>query len=234
MLEFVKKQQYWALLDSGIDAELAPAEFPWHLKSVQDLLAYSLLDRPANLAIAEIGGGKSRLLPALAENNQCTNIERFEGQDGGPSTEVILPKVRNVHAYVGQFDERLEPSSFDALVSVSVVEQISNEDLPDFIRDCWRIVKTGGRMIHLVGMYLAPDRVTYNEARIALYQSAFDALFKPLCEPQIGGAGDLEFSESYCTNPDNIMYQWNRVAPKVRPLRETAQLVTLVWAGCAL
>ena len=69
MLEFVTKQQYWELLDAGLDRKLASAKFPWHLKSIQDTMAYYYLDNPQGLSIGEIGGGNSRLLPALASRN---------------------------------------------------------------------------------------------------------------------------------------------------------------------
>lgn len=234
MLEFVSKRQYWKLLDDAVDKQLAQANFPWHLKSVQDVVAYHLLDNPTGLAIGEIGGGESRLLPVLAAENQCTNIEKFEGRDGGPGEEIEVENVRNVHAFVGEFSEKLEPGEFDLVVSVSVVEHIPNDSLEGFIRDCRRILKPGGRMIHLVDMYLNGERVPYNMGRIGLYTSAFaDGLFEPEAAPQIVGANDLVFDESYCTNPDNMMYMWNRVAPALRELRETSQSVTLTWAGRA-
>ena len=72
------KHQYWRLLDEKVDKQLAPAKFPWHLKSVQDVVAYSLLGDPQGQVIGEIGGGESRLLPVLVGSNQCTNIETFE------------------------------------------------------------------------------------------------------------------------------------------------------------
>ena len=235
MLEFVTKHQYWRLLDEKVDKQLAPAKFPWHLKSVQDVVAYSLLGDPQGQVIGEIGGGESRLLPVLVGSNQCTNIETFEGRDGGPGEEVIVDGVRNVPAFVGDFSEELEESSFDVLVSVSVVEHVPDNALGAFIRDCHRLLKPGGTGVHLVDMYLSHDRTSYNVSRAALYRSAFDdGLFEPINTPEILGEADLVFKESYCTNPDNMMYMWNRVAPKLRALRETSQSVTLAWAGTAI
>ena len=235
MLEFVTKEKYWQLLDQGIDEQLAPAEFPWHLKSVQDVLAYHYLGNPSGEVIGEVGGGDSRLLPVLRKANRCFNIEKFEGRDGGPGSEIKLRGVRNVHAFVGEFSNDLADSSFDALVSVSVVEHIPNDQMIDFIRDCHRILKPGGRMIHLVDMYLAETRLAYNASRISLYEAAFkDQLFEPMDEQRIRGREDLSFRGSYCTNPDNVMYLWNQVNADLRDLRENSQSVAISWGGTAL
>lgn len=245
MLEFVTKHQYWQLLDAQIDKKLATTkapwrpfrskEMPWHLKSVQDVMAYHYLHEPIAQNIGEIGGGNSRLLPVLASQNRCHNIEKFEGQDGGPSKETKIKNVRNVHAFVGEFDSALEESSLDVVFSVSVVEHIPNDKLADFIRDCHRILKPGGRMVHLVDMYLNPTRTKLNESRATCYRSAFDGgLFKPEAEVSIRSEEDLQFNEAFCTNPDNIMYMWNRVAPNLHELRQNSQCVALSWIGQAI
>ena len=245
MLEIVTKHQYWQLLDAQVDKKLSKAKFPanvlpwkkpaWHLKSVQDVIAFHYLNDPEGQNIGEIGGGDSRLLSTLARKNHCSNIEKFCGRDGGPTREVKIRKVRNVRAFVGEFSPQLEESSFDSLFSVSVVEHISNDEVSDFIRDCHRILKPNGRMVHLVDMYLGPQRTEYNESRAKLYRSGFEnELFKPEREIRISSRSDLRFDESYCTNPDNIMYGWNQDAPNLRDVRETSQSVTLVWSGQAI
>ena len=235
MLEFVTKSQYWQLLDSGVADKLPRPKFPWHLKSIQDAVVYKYMCDVEGKRLAEIGGGDSRLLRVLANKNQCNNIEKFEGQDGGPSHEVKIKNVCNINAFVGEFSTDLEISSFDIIFSVSVVEHISNEDINSFIRDCYRILKPGGQMIHLVDMYLSPGRLTYNESRATCYRSAFSSgLFEPETELRICSEEDLVFKESYCTNPDNVMYTWNQVAPSLRHVRETSQSVTLLWIGKAI
>ena len=234
VLKFVNKELYWSLLDRGLEKKLKKPGWPWHLKSIQDLVAFSFLEAEIDRKIAEIGGGNSRILPALAHANECTNIEKFEGADGGPAKETKFRKVRNVKCFVGEFSDQLAESSFDILFSVSVVEHVTNPDMEAFIKDCHRILRPGGSMVHLVDMYLAPGRVDYNRSRVELYRSAFDSqLFQPTGELISGDDASLTFDVSYCTNPDNIMYEWNKVNPVLRPLRETSQSVTLIWAGTA-
>lgn len=40
MFRFVSKQEYWDIADSGILKDL-PHKFDWHLKSIQDAIAYN-------------------------------------------------------------------------------------------------------------------------------------------------------------------------------------------------
>lgn len=235
VLKFVNKELYWSLLDRGLEKKLKKPSWPWHLKSIQDLVAFSYLENHIDKKIAEIGGGNSRILPALAQVNECTNIEKFEGRDGGPAKEAKLKRVNNIKCFVGEFSDQLQDACFDILFSVSVVEHVPNPNLEDFIRDCRRILRTGGTMVHLVDMYLAPDRDGYNKTRVDLYRSAFaTTLFEPMGESIDGENGSLDFDVSYCSNPDNIMYQWNKVNADLRPLRENSQSVTLIWAGTAI
>ena len=88
MLRFITKSQYWSLLDQDIEKTLRKNVFQWHLKSIQDAVALHYLDSPSGKRIAEIGGGNSRILPAISSSNECTNIEKFEGQHGGPLKEI--------------------------------------------------------------------------------------------------------------------------------------------------
>ena len=140
--------------------------------------------------------------------------------------------MRNIYAFVGEFSQELSENSFDILFSVSVVEHVPDNNIADFITDCHRILKPGGQMIHLVDMYLGPDRVALNSVRAASYRSAFDSgLFEPAAEILVRSENDLEFKETYCTNPDNMMYKWNEVAPSLRSVREGTQSVSLSWIG---
>jgi len=79
MFRFVTKKEYWDIEDSGLLTQLAPANFVWHMKNIQDAAAYKYLHQFEGVAIAEVGGGHSRVLPALAHRNSCYNIEPFEG-----------------------------------------------------------------------------------------------------------------------------------------------------------
>ena len=74
MYRFVTKKEYWDIEDSGLLAQLPPTNYAWHLKHIQDAVAYKYLHQLKGKTIAEAGGGSSRLLPALARHNSCYNI----------------------------------------------------------------------------------------------------------------------------------------------------------------
>jgi len=85
MFRFVTKKDYWGISDLIGLAEIeSKAKTPWHLKSIQDGIASSHLCDYSGKIVAEIGGGDSRLLPILARNNTCFNLEEFKGVAGGP------------------------------------------------------------------------------------------------------------------------------------------------------
>jgi SAM-dependent methyltransferase len=232
VFEFVTKKQYWDVLDANIaDSILSDANMPWHLKSIQDALAFSSLYDMSHKSIAEIGGGVSRLLPTLAQRNTCFNIEEFKGAGGGPRKESKVPGVVNILKSVGDFSTSIEDEKFDAIFSVSVVEHVPDAKLQDFFRDCHRMLKPGGGlMIHLIDVYLEDSGGdnALTARRVLRYGSCIDGgLFEYVSPPRIRTEQDVAFSTSYATNPDNMMAQWNRSAPNLREKRERAQSCTL-------
>ena len=97
MLKFVTKKEYWDVIDSKIlDYNNVKTDSFWHLKSIQDAIAFSYLHEYCNKCIAEIGGGNSRLLPTLSKKNNCFNIEEFKGAHGGPTKEINIKGVTNI------------------------------------------------------------------------------------------------------------------------------------------
>lgn len=233
MLKFVTKREYWAVEDSGATREY-PNYPQWHLKSIQDAMVWGLLRSSRGRHIAEIGGGQSRLIGPLARHNHCYNIEPFEGAGQGPRQEVNIEGVTNLLVSVGDFSEQIRPGQFDALFSVSVVEHVPNDRLPDFFRDCLRILKPGGEMIHLIDVYLESPGGNNAAARTrtALYAQAFGpGLFRPAGPVDVTGGEEVAFRADMATNPDDMMNRWNRGVPQLRAKREVAQSCTLIMHG---
>jgi SAM-dependent methyltransferase len=245
MLKFVTKKEYWGVVDSKILDEIKTKRkftwhyttkhnYPWHLKSIQDGIAFSYLNEFTDKCLAEIGGGNSRLLPALAKKNTCFNIEEFKGVGGGPQKEIKFKQVTNILANVGGFSDSIEDEQFDAIFSISVVEHVSDGKLLDFFKDCHRSLKPSGLMIHLVDVYLEDALGDNNDAsrRVCAYGSFLNGeLFIPLERPSIRTGKDVVFSTAFATNPDNMMEQWNRTVPQLRNKREKAQSCTLLMIG---
>lgn len=231
MLRFVTKRELWDIEDSGA-LETLPRPSVWHLKTVQDAVAYNYLCPMRGKHIGEVGGGKSRLLPRLARNNRCVNFEVFEGRDGGPAEEVHIEGVENIKALVGQTEGVFPAERLDVLFSISVVEHLLDENVAAFFRDCRRLLKPGGTAMHLIDLYLHDQSCDDPDTtgRVGAY-------IRPFTEGQFSPCGDVldldrvSFSCSYATNPDNVMAMWNRQVPHLEELREQSQSVSLLWLG---
>ena len=229
MLRYVTKKQYWDILDSGIMRPVKPTA-RWHLKDIQDAVAFSHLHLLKGNAIAEIGAGHSRILPALVKQNRCHAVDEYKGADGGPSTLPDIPGVQFVHAKLGADSSSLPNGSFDVVFSVSVLEHVGNANVTAFFEDCWRILKPGGLMIHLVDAYLETVMLPDNPlvARMKLYRQPLESShFLPTGQMELETIESLAFQSSYASNPDDTMNVWNAAAPKLRELRERAQSCTI-------
>lgn len=202
-----------------------------NLKDFQDAFIMSQIGDVKGQRILEMGGGDSRVLRHLSRDNECWNLEIFEGKDGGPAKEVKIPGVRNVIGLLGQFRDDLPESYFDCVFSVSVVEHIPDSDLPNVFRDAARILKPGGLFIHAIDMYLLDEthaihpRNDANNNRLRLMLDFSRDDFEFVEEPRI--ERDLYFRTSFVTNAHLAMLDWNKVAPALRPLREIAEAASI-------
>lgn len=234
MLKFVSKQEYWDVEDSGILKSI-PSDMPWHLKSIQDAIVFSHVHEIKDQVIAEIGGGNSRILPFLRKYNSCYNIDEFQGVGSGPNREVVLDKVQNVKTMIGKFSELLNPNFFDIIFSISVVEHVPNKELPNFFQDCQRILKPGGKMIHLIDIYLEDsleENTKFILPKLRRYESIFsEGLFVSPDPQSIITEKDLKFSAEFATNPDDIMNKWNKFSPKLRDKRSKSQNCSLIMVA---
>ncbi|XSG82629.1 MAG: class I SAM-dependent methyltransferase [Methyloligella sp. ZOD6] len=230
MFDFIRKKEIWQALDNAYLTELENKKISFQLKTMQDLAVYQMLRDARGAKIAEIGGGNSRILKQLAQNNACFNIERFEGNDNGPAAVVEIPGVTNILCYVGDFDPQLEAEQFDVAFSISVVEHIVDDRLDAFHRDLMRILKPGGMFIHAIDIYVEDEPSDYFQQRFSAYRTWVEDgdTVEPLGELY---AGPLKFSCSMASNPDNTMHAWGTISPKLIDLRTEAQNVSILVAG---
>jgi len=229
MFDFIKKAAIWEAIDDGLLDGLE-RKISYQLKTAQDLAIYTVLRKLEGHSIAEIGGGDSRILKKLAEENECTNIEKFEGAAVGPTSEVTIAGVKNIHAFVGEFSSDISEGAYDVLFSISVVEHVPTEELDAFADDVLRVLKPGGRFYHAIDLYLSDEPSDYWAERYRNYQKwVFEDVRVAPIEPR--APPPLQFKCDMASNPDNILFGWRQFAPSMHNLRKGAQNVSLLIGG---
>ena len=239
MFRFVTKKELWTIEDSGIEAHLYPGGPPdFSLKAIQDKLAYKYLRHFKGKIIAEAGGGNSRLLPTLARQNSCYNIDPFEGAGQGPKVNSLPPEIVSVKSYLGRTDAIINDGAFDVLFSISVVEHVPDDELESFFADSRRILKADhGFALHMIDISTAEEPLPGFVKRYQLIKDEFFQHFLPLPGEIMGRDGDwakaLRFRPHYASNPDNVMRTWSMLVPESKEVYETHQCCTLILAGWA-
>jgi SAM-dependent methyltransferase len=237
VLRFVNKKELWKLYDSGVGDILGKAPFSsYQLKSAQDIIAMGALKDLSGKKIAEVGGGDSRLLPYLASANEVFNIDPSEGADNGPVRPAKQKGVQNILCNIGDSEHIIEDESYDMLFSISVVEHVNNDLLDSFFKDCHRILKPGGEMIHLIDIYVGTSELSENayfEQRHKSYTEVFHHTDRghvnfSSVSTRSNSIDDFCFRPEFATNPDSVMYAWRSIAPDLHEVRERAQLCTLL------
>ena len=228
MFDIVRKSFLWEVWNNGLEEEIEKRHV-FHLKSIQDLAIYSQIKDNIDKNIAEVGGGNSRILSKLALRNKCYNVEKFEGQHGGPNKEIELPGVTNIPVFLGEYSGKLKRSFFDIVFSISVIEHVPEEMLDDFLNEGVSILKPGGLWLHAIDIYIEDTPDNERKARFNRYR---DWLDHDNLEP-VGNVynGPLQFSCDMATNPDDEMFQWGQFAPSLIPLRQRAQSVSIIIAA---
>lgn len=230
MLRFVTKSDIWAVENRAAQDFLQPQP-KWQLKNIQDAVAMELLAGVSGQTVGEVGGGRSRVLPELVkQGNHCFNIDRF---DGNPITGLGpngVPDMSGVTPIIGLVGDPLAwpPGQFDILFSISVLEHVSAHKLGPFFEDCRRLLKIGGRLLHLIDVYAGDSPDEYVERCMAGYREPFTSWLEPagavMTEP-------VTFRCAWASNPDPAMKWWNEIAPALTAKRAVAQSCSLVMDG---
>lgn len=225
MFDFITKREYFRFIEDGDSDDKGHT-----LKHIQDGFIIAELKNELGKKIAEIGGGNSRVLPWFSENNECWNIEKFEGKGAGPKINRLAEKnIKTVSAYMGDFSREIPDNSFDIVFSISVVEHVLNPDLHNFFLDIFRILKPGGRSYHAIDVYLGDDPSENRNYifRLKRYIDIIREIGYKLDEEPGFEIEQARFRSSYATNSDLTMHIWNTIAPNLRHVRENTQSCSL-------
>lgn len=228
MFSVISKEEYWNWRDAGVVSTGRGS-----LKDIQDAFAFFHLKDLKGARICEIGGGHSRVLPQLAQHNECWNVDRLEGQGGGPTNPPLQKGVRLVRAFMGEFSDQLPDDYFDVVFSISVVEHIPSESYPQSIRDATRVLKPGGFLRYAIDAYLldADDNSRFRDqlrARMRLYLQTpvfADGRLAWVKPPAIDE--NIAASATHACNSVDVLHTWNAMFPGLRKLRETGTSCSL-------
>jgi SAM-dependent methyltransferase len=228
MYDFITKEEYFNWLDQGLVDDKNP-----RLKNIQDAFILSQIGQYKDNKVAEIGGGQSRVLEELSKNNECWNIDKLEGLEGGPKDYITLSNTRLVRSYIGDFDRNLPDNYFDAAFSISVLEHVPEDKLIAFFHDMARILKPGGLCIHAIDAYIGDEKSHKNVSRVDSYP-------KISSDPSVGLQfsqkpainADTTFRSHYASNSDVVLHSWNKFAPgAMNKIRTQFQSVSIkaIW-----
>ena len=229
MYDIIRKTEYWAALDN-------PAVFRRlggftlkaldGLKHIQDAWALQRLIDVKDSRVLEIGGGVSRVLPALDQSNERWNLDEFLGAGNGVLEVPQMEGVRLVRSSLGDFSPELEDGYFDVAFSISVIEHIAFKALDDFWKDHARVLAPGGIALHAIDLYIgdAPDEAV--SRRMKLYRDipARHGLL-PVAPAAIGD--EIAFRCDMASNSDWGMWRWNKNVPALEETRRACQSVSL-------
>ena len=130
---------------TGIDGDLKNVQRPWAAKAI-------IANVPPPARLLEIGGGEPIASGFLAElGYEVTLVDPYDGFGNGPTNYQRyineFPNVRIIRDYFrpGLF---LDPGSFDAIFSISVLEHIPADALPSCFDAIGKFLAPGGASIH--------------------------------------------------------------------------------------
>ena len=221
MLDVIYKKEYFDWWEKGI------ADRTNHtLKGIQDAWIVSLFSSEQAIKIAEIGGRNSRVLNRFKEQNECWNIDKFEGVGGGPREMKEMSGIKIVRSYIGDFDPNIPENYFDVIFSISVVEHVPSNNIIQFFADCHRLLKPGGIMAHAIDAYVRDIPTPHRLEIVEQYIEAIDSQgFEWFLPPK--NDKNFTFKSEFASNSDLTMAVWNHIAPTLRTIREESQSISL-------
>jgi len=226
VLKLMTKSELWDSIDQGF---VPQNPITYHLKYAQDVMAFKEIGRPQGLRIGEIGADHSRVLPDLTDlGNDCYAIDIYsEAIGGGKTRKPEDTKYKFFDCLLGSGSRDLIPDNFfDVTFSISVVEHL--QDFDGFFDENVRITKPGGKIIHMVDIYLNDDGIAFQST---LAEKCLRFVRRPDVVP-IGKtllqSTDFKFSTSLATNGDDMMYRWNKQVPSLKGIRETSAVCCIM------
>ncbi len=159
----------------------------WGIKAHNRPWVISRMKMSKGLRALEVGGAYSTLPKMLADKH---GIEAWIGDDFGASINDVtmwtrwgnpqeLPIKNKPVIYVfepfGAFSEKYPSNYFDYIFSVSTLEHIPMQSMPDVFRDMHRCLRIGGKQIHTIDI---TTDLTLREVIFSRALQKYSKLFK--------------------------------------------------------
>lgn len=131
---------------TGIDGDLKNVQRPWAVKAI-------LAQLPPPARVLEFGGGEPIVSGLLAElGYETTLVDPYDGFGKGPTAyDSFLqqfPHVKILREYFRPSLPGIVPHSFDAILSVSVLEHLEGDSLTKCFDAVSEFLRPGGFSIH--------------------------------------------------------------------------------------
>jgi 2-polyprenyl-3-methyl-5-hydroxy-6-metoxy-1,4-benzoquinol methylase len=148
----------------SLDGDLKDVQRAWMIKAILGQI-------PAGGNLLEIGGGEPIVSNALQQlGYQVTIIDPYDGAGNGPQLyehfKRLYPKIRIIRSYFEKENPSLGNEKYDCIFSVSVLEHVLHEKLPDLFSGIETYLKNGGRSIHCIDHVIAGFAVEWNREGI--------------------------------------------------------------------
>lgn len=131
---------------TGIDGDLKNVQRPWAVKAI-------LGHVPPPARVLEFGGGEPIVSGLLSElGYDATLVDPYDGFGKGPTAYESFvqqfPHVKIVREYFRPALPGLVPQSFDAILSVSVLEHLEDDSLSRCFDAVAEFLRPGGASVH--------------------------------------------------------------------------------------
>jgi hypothetical protein len=145
---------------TALDGDLKNAQRPWAAKAI-------LANVPPPARLLEIGGGEPIVSGFLSElGYDVTLVDPYDGFGNGPTDYqryvAQFPHVKIVREYFRPGLPGLTPQSFDVIFSISVLEHIPPDSLPECFDAIAAFLAPAGTSIHCFDFILQGQGDAYN------------------------------------------------------------------------
>lgn len=229
MFDIVRKQAYWEALDNdAVFRSLGGKSLKAldGLKHIQDAWSLGRLLPLRGKKILEVGGGVSRVLPALDESNERWNLDEFLGVGNGVTEVPEMPGVKIVRRRLGDFSEEVPSNYFDVVFSISVIEHVPTDELEAFWKDHSRVLSPGGMAMHTIDLYIEDAPNSSLDGRLGAYRDLPVKHGLEFIDPPALPRSPT-FQCDMASNTDFGMWLWNKSVPTLAERRARSQSVTL-------